>query len=97
MGLVKMIGVFGLMPGRNVCGKWAGYSFPIYVLHKFVLILLAGASGLLGWRDCLTHESVLGYFGRMIVVVALVCWLMQIGNRFAPKLLAFLFGTRVAR
>lgn len=90
-----MTGVFGLVPERNVCGKWAGYSFPIYVLHKFVLILLAGVSGLLGWRDRLTHESVLGYFGRMVIVVVLVCWLMQIGRRCVPRLLSVLFGRRV--
>ena len=89
-----MYGLWSVMPGRNVFGPLAGCAFPIYILHKFALLFIAGVTGALGMRDYMAYESVSLYFGRMILGVGLICLLVKVIEKTCPRVAAFLFGGR---
>lgn len=89
-----MCGLWSVMPKKNVLGPLVGCAFPIYILHKFVLLLIAGFAGMTGMREYLVRESVELYFGRMILVVMLICLFVRILEKIWPQGASILFGGR---
>lgn len=89
-----MYGMWSVIPERRVLGAYSDIVFPIYLMHKFFLVILAGIVSCLGWREYVTQKSVILYFGRLLVVLLLARLSVSFMRRFVPRIAAWLFGGR---
>lgn len=91
--LLLMIGLLFVLPGKKVFGGYSDLSFPLYLLHEFILVAMAGLVSCLGWREIVVHNSFL-YFVRLLIVVFLVRMTFSVLQRGFPKMTSLLLGGR---
>ena len=90
------LGLFAIMPRCSLPSMLNSASFPIYVLHFFILSLLGGriSRGGGGWFEpdaSLLHwllRIVVAFFGSIIIAAML--------SRFCPRVSVFIFGGRLS-
>ena len=90
---ITMFGVWAFMPTKPLWSNVRSYSFPIYVLHQFVLIAMAGMFGMIGLREVVNH-SIGFYFVRGGLAITLCVVVVAVIRRFLPKFTSLAFGGR---
>lgn len=90
-----MLGLWSFVPTRKVLESYSAVVFPIYLLHKFYLVLLAGVVTCIGWRNYVTQESILLYFARLALVLLFVRLTVSALKRFLPRMSNVMFGGRI--
>lgn len=86
-------GLFALMPARRVFPTLTAQSFPIYLLHQFVLLPMAGLIGYLGLRDVVAGSIAL-YFIRGVLVIGISVGISLALRKILPRFSALAFGGR---
>lgn len=74
--------------------KLTDCSFALYMMHRFTLVLSFGLLGVLGLKDAALHTSILLYFGRAVLSIAVICVLTAVLRRLLPRTASVLFGGR---
>ena len=90
---LTMFGVWTLMPTKPLWGNVRSYPFPIYILHQFVLVAMAGMFGMIGLREVVNHSIVL-YFVRGGLAIVLCVLVVAVARRLIPKFTSVAFGGR---
>lgn len=90
---LTMFGVWTFMPTKPLWSNVRSYSFPIYVLHQFVLVAMAGMFGMIGLREVVNHSIGL-YFVRGGLAIVLCVAVVAVVRRFLPKFTSLAFGGR---
>ena len=88
-----MVGLLFSLPGKKVFRAYSDLTFPIYLSHKFILVVMAGLVSCLGWREIVVRNSLL-YFLRLLMVVVLVRATFPVLKRTFPKMATLLLGGR---
>ena len=88
---IAMYAVYLVMPTRKIFGTQ--YSFPIYLLHMLVMLILTAALAALGVRSSTCHSM------WLVIVRILVCLPVSIiiayaMRRWSPRFAAVAFGGR---
>ena len=92
--VLLMLGSWILMPACRAPDALRKNAFPVYLLHMFVAIALAGVLGALGLRGVANNESFGFYIVRSMGVFAGAVGAAQIFRKVAPRLSSFAFGGR---
>lgn len=88
-----MFGLFLLMPSVLPWQSVRALSFPLYLMHQFVLLVVTGTVNVLGYRALAASSSLL-YFARCALVVLGTLMLAKCVLRVLPGFSHHAFGGR---
>lgn len=91
---VLMLGMWVLLPEYKFSDCLIKSSFPIYLLHYFFCIVLAGVVGVLGLREWATHETFTLYIVRGGIVIVLSIISSVALRKIFPRFSLLIFGGR---
>lgn len=93
MIMTLTFGVFFVMPTRALPKVIQSISFPVYLMHWMVLMLMAGVRGAFHLRYLVMHSVGLTIlFAGVVIVISI--GLTKLIYRFMPKFATFAFGGR---
>lgn len=88
---VCMLTLYLLMPSWKAYGN--GYSFPIYLLHMDVMLILTAGLAAVGIRSSTCHAVWLVVL-RFVVCLVTSIFLTRLLRRYAPRFARLAFGGR---
>lgn len=89
-----MYGLWCIMPTRKLPEWIVSCSFPVYLVHPFIVMLMAGAVKMLGFRDLVLTSFVFFLVRWMAVFVMCVILVNVLRKISPPPVYAVLFGGR---
>ena len=89
-----LIGLWRFIPRRFVLGECTRFAFPLYVLHGFIGLVIAGAIGAIGMRSTVLETSVALYFARWFALVLSTLFAVRIIKAGVPRFYRFAFAGR---
>ncbi len=87
------LGVLAIMPTCELPWAFRSISFPVYLIHWMVLMVLAGVRSALHMRDLVMHSVLLTILTAVMAIVISVVIAKAI-YRFLPKVANIVFGGR---
>lgn len=87
------LGLLTIMPSQELPSYLRSVSFPVYLIHWMVLMVLAGVRSALHMRDLIMHSVLLTILTAVMAIVISVVIAKAI-YRFLPKVANIVFGGR---